>query len=338
MADYLLTKGDGLATRNGGLVVGQCAPCCGGFCGTQCCGGTDPDACGWERISCVGTTTQCTYAIKWRGQISGTWAASESARPGFAGGAGLATSFSVPFSIPFDVNITRVTTGTTGCFQEVATGEQQIMVPGPFVGGAAGTMEPVYVVADFRTGFGMPAAPTPRFGLGTFGRITSGFVPTIRANLMTYASVECHSRVASTGAIFQRYWKYQACALRRPATIGAPHAGAIMEWLGARNVQPTNSPQTAPITQTYSLATIAPTIIGTNCGKGFVASAGSSWSAALVADPSVTSGGTLTVTATVEIDYGLCCPGDSGPEGPDLSDVHDAMMRGAYGKPCQGCG
>jgi hypothetical protein len=30
--------------------------------------------------------------------------------------------------------------------------------------------------------------------------------------------------------------------------------------------------------------------------------------------------------------------GDSGPEGPDLSDVHDAMMRGAYGKPCQGCG
>lgn len=335
MSDYLLTLVDSLATRNGGLVVGQCPDCCGGtVCGSLCCGQTGAlwRRCGWPKVA-----EPNVYRFAITGSISGAYSAREellgatyNVADSFT--ANMATNIDLPLSITQCPAVTH-------------------WVGGPWRLARPGLW--------FRLQFGV----TLRAGLlSAWSGCSSSFYAT------QPSGAPAGSRTLGMRVIVDAPWVFSAT--QPPATAGtlaAVSVGRAEFDLQASN-DPAGSHPSGPPASPYYHACVSTSIgaaggvpspttnnvatytpgtfaVGFNAAGCSVAASGGGYAWNTSWDTSgfggAQRGASSFAVGDIALGFGLeaCCGGDSLPDGsPDLVTAHDAMMRGAYGRPCQGCG
>jgi hypothetical protein len=305
MADYLLTKGDGLATRNGGLVVGQCPACCGG--GGVCCG---------TPITFTSVPHKCTWPaggpISINATLAGTYFYEDRDIAGNSGQPPILRNetinlvlgyLSPPAQAPSNPCSFSTNTVTNGSVLNSNRKELRVTW-----GGTQSLLGP----ASNNRNYGNVAAALP--GISTFGSVPG--VHTVQASF-------------PAAAVFLNF----SGAIQDNVVPGTP------QWVAT--VSMAQEAGGGTYVYTHNSPAISPTYSSGGCFTGMSGSWAGGWTWTRTV-PGATRRTIVNISTSFTMTpNSIGCSGSGGGFGdgsPDLSDVHDAMMRGAYGKPCQGCG
>ena len=304
MSDYLLTLGDSLATRNGGLVIGQCPECCGGS-GGPCCGTLIPG---------TSITHKCSWPMGGPIQISATLTGSyfyeevdvvgASGQPPIVRNQAINMSLvysAPPATVPANVCAFQTQTVTNGTIGNSDRKEMSV-----------------------RWGQDLSLVPTDAFTFQyarNYGNVP-GTVPTPPPSTLVRGVHILNIDFPAAGVLFQ-----VAPGRQDNVFASSPAWAAVI-----RCPQPIGG----TFTYTHSTPVVVPGFASSGCLVGVSGSASSGWQRFATG-----LGFTRRTTVAIAVNFSVDCPVPGcggGADSPDTSEAIDAMMRGQFGRPCQGCG